>query len=420
MKHELKDIRYLSQTYAKVHTLINRVNEESLMQEHKKQKSRKAVGVDGITKEAYGVNLNGNIADLVKRMKLFQYKPQPSRRTYIPKLNGKMRPLGIPSYEDKLVQGAIAGLLTDIYEERFCDTSYGYREGKSAHDAIRQVDAILGTKNVKYVLEADIKGFFDNVSHDWLMRFLEHDIADKKLLRYIKRFLTSGVMECGECSASDKGTPQGGLISPVLANVYLHYVLDLWFEKVIKKQCKGEVCYVRYADDFLLMFQYRSEAFNAMENLKHRLCKFGLELAMDKTRILPFGRLRGTKEDFDFLGFTFYNAKTKSGKHRTGLRTSQKKLKAKKQEAKAWLKTRLAKPISETMETISASLRGHNNYYGVNGNTKKVGDFYNYVCFTYYQILNRRDQKGKLRYEKYRRIWDYHVEKPRVKTRIWA
>jgi group II intron reverse transcriptase/maturase len=399
---------------------MNRVNEESLALEHKRQKSRKAVGVDGVSKDDYGKNLNDNIADLAKRMKSFQYKPQPSRRAYIPKQNGKMRPLGIPSYEDKLVQGVIAGVLTGIYEERFCETSFGYRAGKSAHDAIRYVDEVLGTKKVKYVLEADIKGFFDNVNHDWLMKFLEHDIADKKLLRYIKRFLISGVMEGGERKEGDKGTPQGGLISPVLANVYLHYVLDLWFEKVVKKLCKGEVYYVRYADDFLLMFQYRSEAFDVMELLKTRLCKFGLELAMDKTRILPFGRLRGTKEDFDFLGFTFYNAKTISGKHRTGLRTSQKKLKAKKAEAKAWLKTRLAKPISETMESISAALRGHNNYYGVNGNTKKVGDFYNYVMFSYYQILNRRGQKGKLRYEKYRRIWDYYVEKPRVKVRIWA
>jgi len=373
-----------------------------------------------VTKGDYGDKLDDNIASLTKRLKQFQYKPHPVRRAYIPKPNGGTRPLGIPSYEDKLVQGAMGGIMTEIYEERFCASSYGYRPGKSAHDAIRYVDTVLGTKKVKYVLEADIKGFFDNVSHDWLMKFLSHDIADGNFLRYVKRFLNAGVMEGAKRIESDRGTPQGGLISPVLANVYLHYVLDLWYEKVLRKRLKGEVYYIRYADDFLLMFQHGSEAHEVMGQLRDRLSKFGLELAEDKTRILPFGRLRGTKEDFDFLGFTFYNAKTRNGKHRVGIRTSSKKLKAKKLEAKAWLKTRITKPVHETMEIISATLRGHNNYYGVNGNTRKVGDFHLYVSYAYFQILNRRDQSGKLRHEKYKRIWDYYIEKPRIKVRIWG
>jgi len=421
VEHELKSLRYQSKTYARMQTLMNRVNEESLKAEHLKQARRKARGVDGVTKDEYGENLESNIADLMKRMKAFQYKPQPVRRTYIPKINGKMRPLGIPSYEDKLVQGAMAGMLTEIYEERFSDSSYGYRPGRSAHDAIRYVDTVLGTKKVKYVVEADIKGFFDNVDHDWLMKFLEHDIEDKNFLRYIKRFLKAGVMEGTERRESDKGTPQGGLISPILANVYLHYVLDLWFERVLKKQCKGEVYYIRYADDFLFMFQYRKEAIEVMELLKSRLEKFGLELAADKTRMLPFGRLKGTKEDFDFLGFTFYNAKTIRGKYMVGLRTSRKKLKAKKAEAKAWLKTRLTKPVSETMKLIAASLRGHYNYYGVNGNTRKIGEFYQYVKRRFFHILNRRgDQKRTFRWERFVRIWDEYVQKPQVKVEIWA
>jgi len=270
------------------------------------------------------------------------------------------------------------------------------------------------------VVEADIKGFFDNVDHDWLMKFLENDIEDKNFLRYIKRFLIAGVMEGTERKESDKGTPQGGLISPVLANVYLHYVLDLWFERVLKKRCKGEVYYIRYADDFLFMFQYREEALGVLDELKERLKKFGLEVAEDKTRMLPFGRLRGTKEDFDFLGFTFYNTKTMSGKYRVGIRTSRKKLKAKKAEAKAWLKTRLTRPISETMRLIAASLRGHNNYYGVNGNTRKVGEYHQYVKRVYYWILNRRDQKGRFTWETYTRVWDEYVRKPQVRVSIWA
>lgn len=420
MEHALKDLRYLSRKHKKLQTLLNRVNEKSLKAEHHRQARRKASGVDGVTKDEYGKNVDANVADLIARMKAFSYKPQPVRRTYIPKSNGGKRPLGIPSYEDKLVQGVMSGILSDIYEERYCDSSYGYRPNRSAHDAIRYVDTALGTKKVKYVVESDIKGFFDSVNHDWLMKFLENDIEDRNFLRYVKRFLIAGVMEGTERRDSDKGTPQGGLVSPVLANVYLHYALDLWFEKWLKKHCKGEVYYVRYADDFLFMFQYRNEALEVIELLRNRLCKFGLELAEDKTRMIPFGRLRGTKEDFDFLGFTFYNARTKHGKHRVGLRTSKKKFQAKKAEVKAWLKTRLTRPVSETLKKIAASLRGHFNYYGVNGNTRWINKFSIYVRFAYFKILNRRDQKGRFRYDKYVELWDSYVPKPRVCVQLWA
>ena len=419
MEQELKGIRYQSRTYAKLETLMNRVNEETIKEEHRKQERKKATGVDGISKDEYGKELDKNAAELIARMKRFRYKPQPVRRTYIPKANGKMRPLGIPSYEDKLVQGVMAGVLSDIYEERFCDTSYGFRPERSAHDVVRYIFQTLMTKKVSYVLEADIKGFFDNVNHDWLMKFLEHDIADKNFLRYIKRFLIAGVMEGTEYQESEKGTPQGGLISPVLANVYLHYVLDLWVEKAIKKQLKGEVYYVRYADDFVLMFQYEWEAKQVMEQLKDRLRKFGLEVAEDKTRILPIGRFYGTKEEFDFLGFTFFNSKTRSGKFRIGVRTSKKKLMMKKQAAKAWLKSRRTKPVSETMESINRSLRGHFNYYGVNGNYRKIQEFYKYVKYTCHRMLNRRDQKGKLHYDKFMRIWNHYVKTPRISVDIW-
>ncbi|MGN0318611.1 MAG: group II intron reverse transcriptase/maturase, partial [Lachnospira sp.] len=327
MEHELKGIRYQSEKYAKLTTLINRVNEESLKEAHCQQKTGKAVGIDGMTKEEYGRNLDENIDELIGRMKNFKYIPQPVRRTYIPKPNGKMRPLGIPAYEDRLVQSVMAEILNDVYEPRFLDCSYGFRPNRGAHDVVKYINQTIMTKKVNYVLDADIKGFFDNLDQKWLMKFLEHDIADKNFLRYVSRFLKSGIMENETILESDKGTPQGGQISPILANVYLHYVLDQWFELVLKKYAKGEIYYVRYADDFLMLFQYEEEAVRVLELLRTRLAKFGLEVAEDKTRILPIGRFKGTKEDFDFLGFTFFNTKTRGGKYRLGVRTSKKKLK---------------------------------------------------------------------------------------------
>jgi group II intron reverse transcriptase/maturase len=419
VEHELKEIRYQSRTYARLETLMNRVNEGSIKEEHRKQAKKKARGVDGVNKEEYGKELDSNAASLIERMKKFKYKPQPVRRTYIPKADGKQRPLGIPAYEDRLVQGVMAGVLSEIYEERFLDSSYGFRPKRSAHDVVKYIDQTVMTRKVNYVLEADIKGFFDNVSHEWLMKFLEHDIADKNFLRYVKRFLIAGVMEGTERSESDKGTPQGGLISPVLANVYLHYVLDLWVEKVLKKKLKGEVYYARYADDFVLMFQYASEAKAVMAMLKDRLGKFDLEVAEDKTRILPFGRFKGTKEDFDFLGFTFFNTKTREGKYRIGVRTSKKKLKAKKQVVKAWLRTRLTRPVAETMKCINISLAGHYNYYGVNGNICMLENFYQYVRYTSFRMLNRRHQRKSVKHEKFDRIWEYYVKEPHLTIEIW-
>lgn len=416
---QAEGIRTQSAKYSRVQNLMHVVNEETLMSEHRKQNRRKATGADGISKDQYDENAVANIGELVRRMRKFEYKPKPVKRVYIPKANGKLRPLGLPSYEDKLVQEVMAGVLNEVYEERFLDCSYGFREKRSAHDVVKYINQTIMRKKVNYVLEADIKGFFDNVDHDWLMRFLEHDIDDQNFLRYIKRFLKIGVMEGTELKESDRGTPQGGLISPVLANVYLHYALDLWFEKGVKPKLKGEAYYVRYADDFLILFRYENEAQQVMQALKPRLGKFSLEVAEEKTRILPIGRFKGTKEDFDFLGFTFYNTKTRAGKYRLGVRTSSKKLKAKKQTAKAWLQTRLTKPLAETIKIIAAALRGHCNYYGVNGNFHAIQNFWKYLKYATYRMLNRRDQKGKFKYKKYLRVWDYYVAEPHLTTNIW-
>lgn len=320
MENEFSRIREQSNKFKKVQGLINYVNERSLKEEHRLQPKGKAVGIDGITKESYQENLEESLGKLVHAMKNFSYKPKPVRRVNIPKANGKCRPLGIPSYEDKLVQGVMRRILNQVYEDRFTENSYGFRENRSCHQAIKAVNEIIMRKKVNYVVDADIKGFFDNLNHEWLIKFLEHDIDDKRFIRYIKKFLYAGAMETMTYYESDKGTPQGGLISPVLANVYLHYVLDLWFEKRIKKYYKGEAYMVRYADDFICMFQYENEAKRFYQELMERLEKFGLELEEDKTKIMPFGRYARKNhpkvETFDFLGFTFINGKTRTNKYR--------------------------------------------------------------------------------------------------------
>jgi len=337
MEKEKAEIASFVQKYGKFQSLMRYVNKKTIEEAYKNQPKGKAVGVDGKTKEEYGENLEANLEKLIEDMKKFAYKPYPVKRDYIPKGNGKMRGLGIPSFEDKMVQGVFKEILEAIYEPKFKESSYGFRPNRSCHDAIQKVNKHIMADKVNYIVDADIKGFFDNIDHEWMMKFLEHDIDDKNFLRYIKRILIGGVMEDGKVVDSDKGTPQGGLISPVLANVYLHYVLDTWFYHVKSKEFKGEMYMVRYADDFVCLFQYENEAQKFYELLKERLKKFGLEIAEDKSKIMPFGRYKGTKETFDFLGFTHYNAKSHRGKYCVLHRTSKKKLKQKRKDIKEWL-----------------------------------------------------------------------------------
>ncbi len=421
MEKEAAGIRFQTEDdEPRKENLMHHVNEQTLMEEHRKQNRKKATGIDGVTKDEYDANVDANLKDLVERMKKFSYRPLSVRRTYIPKANGNLRPLGIPAYEDKLVQGVMAKILGEVYEVRFLDCSYGFRKGRSCHDVVRFINQTVMTKKVNYVLEADIKGFFDNVNHEWLMRFLSFDIADRRFLRYVKRFLIAGAMEDGAYLETDRGTPQGGLISPVLANVYLHYVLDTWFEYEIKPRMHGEAYYVRYADDFLIMFQYENDAEAVMRVLPKRLGRFSLEVAVDKTRILPFGRFKGTKEAFDFLGFTFFNTTTTNGKYRVGVRTSKKKLKAKRQAAKAWLRKQLTKPVAWTMETLAAVVRGHCNYYGVSGNFDQIQKFWRYLQFTTYRMLNRRHQKRSMSFPKFLRIWNFYIPRAHIAVDIWG
>lgn len=420
MENERKDIKYQIQHGYKLQTLMHKVNKETLKEQHRKQLANKASGVDKITKEQYNKHLEENIDLVLSKMKSFSYRPLPVRRTYIPKANGKMRPLGIPAYEDRLIQGAMADVLNEIYENIFLECSYGFRPKRNCHQVIRYINQTIMIKKVNYIVDADIKGFFDNVNHNWLTKFLEHDIADKNFIRYIKRFLKSGIIENMKYYETDKGTPQGGLISPVLANVYLHYVLDLWFEKYIKPRCKGEVYLVRYADDFLVMFQYENEAKSFLNALYKRFENFGLEVEPTKTRILPFGRFKGNKESFDFLGFTFLNGKTIKGKYRVVVKTAKKKLKQKKENAKKWLQENMHNNIRTILERIKLKLIGHYRYYGINGNYYDLLKFYKYVKFSYYRVLKKRGQKHPIPYSRYIFYWELiGIPEPKICVNIW-
>ena len=415
-----QDIKVLSVKHSKLETLINHVNYETLKAEHKRQKKNKAVGVDEVTKEEYEKNLDENIKDLLRRMKQFSYRPQPVRRAEIPKGNGKKRPLGIPSYEDKLVQGVMADILNDVYEPRFLDCSYGFRPNRRAHDAIKAVNDLIMFKKVNYVLDCDIKSFFDNVNHEWLMKFLGNDIADKNFLRYIVRFLKAGVMKERKYEETSVGTPQGGLISPVLANVYLHYVLDIWFEKCIKKQLKGEAYLIRFADDFIIMFEYEKEAQAAYRAIKERLAKFGLELAEDKTRILPFGRNSKTKETFDFLGFTHVNNKTRNGQYTVGHLISKKKKKKFKANLKKWVKENRNMEFKMFMAKLNRKLIGTNNYYSLSGTMRELKNIYNHALWVVYKWMNRRSQRKSFILEKFLEEWNKRIRKPYIHVNIWA
>ncbi|MGG3498485.1 group II intron reverse transcriptase/maturase [Peribacillus simplex] len=419
-----------SEPEMKFTSLAHLLNEQSLTQCHHELPNKKATGVNGTTKEQYSENLEENIKDLVSRLKSKSYRPVPVRRMYIPKLNStKKRPLGIPEHEDKIVQKGITKILNTIYENDFLACSFGFRPNRNCHDALKILNHYIEKKSVSYVVDVDIKGFFDNVDHKWMMEFLDLRVTDPNLLRIISRFLKGGYMEEGKKYKTDNGTPQGGVISPILANVYLHYVLDLWFEKVVRKQCKGQAYIVRYADDFVCCFQHKSEAQQFFHSVKLRLKKFNLEIAEDKTKIIPFGRFaeNNAKRDgsnkpdtFDFLGFTHYCGKSKQGKFRVKRKSSNKKVQGKLKESKEWLKINRNKDIHTIMDRFKRSLIGYYNYYCMTDNIQMVNNFKERLEYLLFKWLNRRSQRKSFTWDKFNLfLRKYPLPSPRIKVNIY-
>ena len=405
------------------------LNEGHLEQCYKALKKNKASGIDGVTVEEYGVDLGKNLKELVIRMKALQYYPQAVRRVYIPKGEGKVRGLGIPSVEDKIVQMGAKRVLEAIYEVDFSDSSYGFRPGRSCHQALDVLDKTIMTRPINAVVEVDIEKFFDNVDHKWLMECLKQRISDPNFLRLVVRFLKAGIIEEGEYAESDKGTPQGGVLSPLLANIYLHYVLDLWFEKIAMKELKGYMRLIRYCDDFVVCFEEVEAAGKFMEMLKVRLSKFGLKIAEDKSRVIEFGRKvwkdtngkGGKPATFDFLGFTHFCDKTRRGKFKVGRKTARKKFIQKMKAMNEWLKgVRNLTKLPEWWKVLKVKLTGHYRYYGISGNRKSMDRFYEETTKLAYKWINLRSQKKSYAYEQYDLYWKVKLPKPKIYHNIYT
>jgi len=377
-----------------------------------------ASGVDGVTVAEYGQNLQANIQALTQRLKSKHYRARLVRRCYIPKENGKERSLGIPALEDKLVQLACAKLLNAIYEQDFLDSSYGYRVGRGASGAVKALTFDLQYGNYGHVVEADIKGFFDNLDHDWLLKMLGERIDDRAFLNLIRKWLKAGILETdGNVIHPNTGSPQGGIISPVLANVYLHYALDLWFEKKVKPLCRGDAMICRYADDWVCAFRYQDDAQKFYRALPKRLGKFKLELAPEKTRTMKFSRfLPSIKTRFTFLGFEFYWKEDRKGVPRVMRRTDRKKLRGARARIKEWIKRSRHLSSKEFFKGLNARLRGHYNYYGVFGNSSALKQFFDWAMECAFKWRNRRGGKRRsFTWELFSQVLDrVKIERPRI------
>lgn len=394
-------------------SLYHHLNEDFLLECFKELKRNKAPGIDGETVRGYEEKLEGNLKDLVERLKRKGYRPQPVKRVYIPKDERSVRPLGIPTVEDKIVQMGVKKILEAIYEQDFVEVSFGFRPNRSCHDALEVVDKAIMTRPINYVVDMDIEKFFDTVDHEWMVECLRQRIADPNFLRLIVRFLKAGIMEEGKYQETEKGTPQGGIISPVLANIYLHYILDLWFERVVKKEAKGFAQLTRYADDFIVCLEKEEDAMEFRERLRERFKKFGLKISEEKSRVIEFGRRAwqeardGGKKvsTFNFLGFTHYCDKTRRGKFKVGRKTSHKKMRMKLKGMNQWLKSiRNTVGLKEWWQILKQKLIGHYCYYGISGNMRELRIFYREVVRIAFKWINRRSQKRSMNWKKYRKF----------------
>ena len=412
-------------------SLYHLLNEEMLVLCHDELDGNKATGIDHVTKREYEENLEVNIRNLVSRLKTRSYRPQPVRRTYIPKGDGTdVRPLGIPAYEDKIVQLGVTKILQSIYESDFLDFSYGFRPRRSCHMALRSISQVIEKGSICYVVDADIRGFFNNMGHEWLMKFVDLRLGDPNMQKLIRRFLRAGVIEEGIWEPTYVGAPQGAVLSPLLANVYLHYALDLWFEKVVKKKCDGQAEMVRYADDFVCCFETKHDAERFYAALLLRLEKFGLDIAENKSKILMFGRFaeatmqrlgQGKPDTFDFLGFTHYCGKSRYGYFRVKRKTSRKKFNAKVKAFGQWIRQNRHEDTDQIMKTVAQKLTGHYRYYGVTDNSPSLDAFRYQVTKLMYKWLNRRSQRKSFTYKQFNAFLAKHpLPSPKIYVNIYG
>ena len=422
---DLGRVRQLARTdrELKFTALLHHVSVERLEEAYRAIRPRAAAGIDGVSWAEYGQNLQRNLCDLHAALHRGAYRAKPTRRVLIPKPDGQQRPLSIATLEDKILQRALVQVLSAIYEQDFLGFSYGFRPGRSAHDALDALTVGIEQKKVNFVLDADIRDFFGRLDQGWLERFLEHRIADRRVLRLIGKWLRAGVIEDGEWSQTQTGTAQGASVSPMLSNVYLHYAFDLWANQWRRRHARGEMILVRYADDYVVGFQHRKDAERFLADLRVRFAKFGLELAAEKTRLIEFGRFAAERrqrhglpkpQTFEFLGFTHMCATDRHGRFRLRRTTSKKKMRAKLRLVKAEMKRRRHLPIPEQGRWLSRVLIGHYDHYAVPDNSKALRDFRHAVVRHWRGALSRRSQRGRMSWERIYRYADRWLPAPRI------
>ena len=401
--------------------LFQHIGTDLLEQAFSELKADAAPGVDHLTWKDYEANLERNLEDLHDRVQRGAYRALPSRRVYIPKPDGRQRPLAVAALEDKIVQRAVVVLLNAIYEEDFLGFSYGFRLGRGTHDALDALCVGIGSKKVSYILDADIRSFFDEISQEWLIRFLEHRIGDRRIIRLIQKWLKAGVLEDGVVSVSDRGTGQGSVISPLLANIYLHYALDLWVMRWRRRKATGDMIIVRYADDFIVGFQHHDDAQCFLDEMRDRLREFALSLHPEKTRLIEFGRFAaerrrwrglGKPETFNFLGFTFICGMTRAGKFQLQRKSRRDRMQAKLRMIKDQLRQRMHRPIPEQGQWLRRVVCGYFNYHAVPTNAGALDVFRHHVTDLWRRTLRRRSQKDRMTWARMTQLADAWIPKP--------